>query len=152
MSLNPNITTAHIIAAIESSNNPFAYRFEPGVMGRSRRTDQADLLHTIERINMVDAESASVIYSSSYGLFQIMGFNLYSELEYNASFGFFLANVQDQLKAFNNFLIHEKIKFTPEELLNDTAKRQLFAQVYNGPGNSDVYADKILKTIQTMKA
>lgn len=157
-------TLSHIIATVESSGFSGAMRFEPGVYREAIRaglvmdiqlahdTDPAlraaveahaasipadkvfDLIKTIAKINGCTLETAQVLYATSFGLYQVMGYNLYS-LGLHRPISEFLAGphariLQDAM--FAKFLSGKGILYTWRELASDQDKLNLFATKYNG--------------------
>lgn len=132
---------ADVIAWIESRDNQYAFRFEPAVYGR-RNHDNS--LHQIMYLNGCSEDSARIIYSSSFGKYQIMGFNLYwPPICYMKTFGEFLASEVDQTQAFYTFVNARKIDYTVNQLTDEVFATN-FALNYNG---SVKYADAIAKSL-----
>jgi len=129
---NPQL--AQIIARVESTDNISAYRFEPGIFaGDSVRNRNADIIERITRLNDCDIDSARVIFSSSYGLYQIMGFNIYASAR--ADIGSVLDFWEDsalQGKLFFDFLTSHGINYTWSQLKSSPFLLAQFARVYNG--------------------
>lgn len=140
---------ATIIGTIESDMDRRAMRFEPVVYGRNIHPDANEIAVKIHQINRCSLATASVIYSTSWGIFQFMGFTIYG-LGYDKHIIDFIDSPEDQGKLFDQYLSKNSIAFSIDELKNDLGKRQLFALHYNGPGNVDDYADRILKAIQIL--
>ncbi len=144
-----------VIGQIESSNFRFAMRFEPaiheqvstGARGNDNFID--NIIQKIMAYNYCDEITAEVIYSTSYGLYQIMGFNLYSDLNIAASVGYYMASAGIQQTTFEQFLDLNGINFTLSEMLADKEKLDKFALTYNG---SLAYADNIIKTAKQLGA
>lgn len=147
------IAVCDLIAHIESSGNPYAYRFEPIVYKNlsvgSLTPAHLAIVQNIMRIHSCSQSSAMVIYSSSYGLYQIMGFNMYGLLGVEDSIFKFCNNPVDQLVAFNKLRVSMKLDgFSVSDLANDANDRMIFAQRYNG---SLVYEDAIVAALQYYK-
>lgn len=140
-------TLADVIAAIESNNNDHALRFEPLTFARfsTGTLTHKDLLQKIAKANGCDIQTACMIAATSWGKFQIMGMTLYSTLDCPESIIDFVSNDQPDMQdwAFRCFVAHYSIDYTPEQLASDRASREHFANVYNGPGNVPVYAERI---------
>ena len=138
-----------IISAIESSDNYTALRFEPSVYRKisSLAASQSDLaiISKIKKINNCSTETAYILYSSSFGAVQIMGFNIWGSLGLTCSYYEFLNSESAQQVAFAAFL--EKLRLaneTPESLLNQK-NRDTFAGRYNG--DVAAYSPLLLKSI-----
>lgn len=139
------VSLAEVVSQIESSNFQGAMRFEPQVFARD--IIPLAILSHIANINMCDMQTAKVIYSTSWGLYQIMGFNMYNinSPAYIYTIFSFFTNPDLQLKTFNWFLATNHIEYTIPQLLGDYQLLNDFALKYNG---SLAYAEKI-KTIYT---
>lgn len=134
---------SYIISLVESSGFSGAMRFEPKVY-ETVKGHEVDgyFIPDIMRINRCTAETAEVIYSTSYGLYQLMGYNLY-RLGLHRPISEFLNGVQSRLlqdTLFAKFLSDRNILFTVEEMHEDPAKLARFAEHYNG---SEAYADRM---------
>lgn len=142
----------NLIAWVETRGNFKSFRFEPATYAKLLlfRTDSQKLI--IQKI--VDCNggasgcswhTALIIYSSSWGAVQIMGFNLYGPVcNYMGNVSDFLQNVSvksdgatvvfsNQETAFNRFILSLKLDgATPENLASHAALRRAFALEYNG--------------------
>lgn len=141
------VPLSYIISSIESSNNQYALRFEPATYARLGELTSAEqaVISNIVTANRCTKETAKTIYSTSYGLYQSMGFNIYSG-NYKLPVGVYMVNTNDQLIEFNAFCAKRGIKFTPEELAASPDKRHAFALAYNGASS---YADLIAHRLNT---
>ena len=121
-----------VIARIESSGNPFALRFEPTVYTADVAPSVAARIATLHG---ADYETGRVIASTSWGLFQIMGFNLWAGAHaYNGTLYEFCADTIAQRLAFETFLADRGMNFTLAELLGNANRLIAFAAAYNGDG------------------
>lgn len=134
--MKPTASLATVIARIESDNNHYAVRFEPGIfkkfadaayMGR-----QDALIARIARANKCNHVTAAVIFSSSWGAYQIMGFNLYGGMIDQTPIGLFLETPSLQAHCFNQFVRQRYIDFAPTDLAAHLTLRKNFARAYNG--------------------
>lgn len=133
--------TAALIASIESNGNPHAMRFEPRVY---RPVLASWVVASIAAMNGCDNQTARVIYATSFGLYQIMGFNLYSVCDCKTDVFAFVDDADAQTDAFHAYLKSRKINFSVDELRNpDIALR--FAMAYNG---SAAYAKLIAEKLK----
>lgn len=133
-----SVTVATIIAQVETGCNARELRFEPGVYRHiTNGIDDAEraILASIIKINKCSLGTAQMIYSTSFGIFQVMGFNLYGSLKYTKGIFDYVDSVADQNATFNLFCEQKKIVYTPVEFL-DKANRYNFARVYNGNPNA----------------
>jgi hypothetical protein len=138
-------TLARVIAYVESGNNPYALRFEPAVYARVQANPTANEA-TIERIaaaNECNHATAEIIFSTSWGLYQIMGESLYPQ-GWSRSVGFYLANSATQTLAFSRFLDADKLPSSWPALKSDPGSLRYFAARYNGPEEPDAYAQRML--------
>ncbi|WWT37826.1 endolysin [Enterobacteria phage PRDavocado] len=137
-----------IISRVESNGNLKALRFEPEYY--QRRMAQGDwnnsIIQNIRAANKCSLGTARMIYCSSWGAVQIMGFNLYLDGAFNLSVAHFMENEAYQVNEFRRFLLKNGLtEYTPERLASDKAARVKFAKVYNG---AESYADLILQACQ----
>ena len=128
----------NVIARIESSGDPFALRFEPAVYAGDVAPSVAARIATLHG---ADYETGRVIASTSWGLFQIMGFNLWAGAHaYNGTLYEFCADTIAQRLAFETFLADRGMNFTLAELLADEHKMLAFTTAYNGDGGPYMHA------------
>lgn len=126
-------TLFEIIAAVESNGYIGAIRFEPAVYQRSLDSWDGDLDIVRNANNACSKSTARMVYSSSFGAIQVMGFNLYVGCGYRSPVAEFLKNIDDQQMVFAKFLTnHNMAHFTPEMLAGNRAAREVFAKKYNG--------------------
>jgi hypothetical protein len=137
-SIDPKLSAA--IAAIESSGDPWAMRFEPALYQRPPRPRIINAIMTACRCN---AATARVIYCTSFGLYQIMGFNLYGACNVRVSAGEYMSNAALQNDALASFLRTAGFAATADDLLRDNKLLMHFATMYNGVGNVANYANKL---------
>lgn len=125
---------AAIIRLTESSQNPFAIRFERKTFNNI--TNRGDINPTLARImqfNHCSADTARAIYSMSWGAYQEMGFNIY-----NAKFGYtgpiitFANDLDAQTDMYALFLQDDGINWAWDSFKNDSVKLDQFAVKYNG--------------------
>src|SRR5579883_2186429 len=104
---------ALIISQVESSQLPYSLRFEPRTFAdiAALSAPVIKTLELISRCNNCDFQTAKVIYSTSWGLYQLMGFNIY-ESGYSGSIARFLNDTGAQLELFTAFLTEHSINET----------------------------------------
>lgn len=141
---------ADIIKQIESSNNKLAVRFEPLFYENLKTKTNDYAILKIKEIHKCSYYTALMIASTSWGLFQIMGYNLYFYSLTDKTVFDFLFDEEEQEKAFEKFTQIKKINFTVEELKQDIEKVRKFAKYYNGDIES--YSRKILKLLEKENA
>lgn len=128
------VTLWDIVARVESANHLYAIRFEDGYYNRRLRNGWDEtILKRIRTANQCSRATAQMIYCSSWGAVQIMGFNLYNANGMEWSVGKFMATETIQRQQFERFLRENKlIDYTPELLARDLEARRRFAKTYNG--------------------
>ena len=134
---------ARIISHVESSGLKYALRFEPGIfagLATLGAAESAELDH-IAHLNLCSYETARVIYSTSFGFYQIMGFNIYA-LGWDGPILSWWQDINAQNAAFAAFLDKNDINFTWAEMSTDSTKLGKFARVYNG--NEASYSARML--------
>ena len=134
------------LARIESSGSQYAIRFEPATYLRKLAFDKT-IIQNIIKYNHCSRETAFAIYSTSYGAWQLMGFNIYNN-NCEVSVGEYFADRALQEKSVGVYLKQRGLeKITAQDLL-DQKVRENFARKYNGPGNIPDYSSKLLASIQ----
>lgn len=121
---------ANIIARIESSNMLSAVRFEPDVFSQNTFS-LASLRQKIARENFCSLDTAKVISATSYGLYQLMGYNLYG-LGFDQPVLYFWNSAKLQLEYFEKFLEREQINYSWNYLKSNKNALMEFAAKYNG--------------------
>ena len=138
-----------IIKQIESSNNKLAVRFEPHFYQRLKEQEFNDrAIQKIKELHKCNTDTAYMIASTSWGLFQIMGYNLYFYGLTDKTVFEFLFNEEEQGQAFEKFTQIKNINFTVDELLEDENKIKKFAKLYNG--DEIGYSRKIQRLLQNV--
>jgi hypothetical protein len=140
-SIDPKLSAA--IAAIESSGDPWATRFEPALYWRQQWMHRPSTIGEIMTACRCNAATARVIYCTSFGLYQIMGFNLYGACNVRVSAGEYMSNAALQNDALASFLRTAGFAATADDLLRDNKLLMHFATMYNGVGNVANYANKL---------
>lgn len=97
--------------------------------------------------------TARMLCATSWGKYQVMGFNLYSPPLFQHSVETFLLDENgEQEKYVMDFLARHDINFSVDELRSSEDARRQFATRYNGPGNVDDYATRIEGAIARLDA
>ena len=138
------IRLCDVIAQVESSGNAGAIRFEPATYATigDHRFDAAHANCVIA--NRCSRGTADMILSTSWGLYQLMGFNLYARPG-QVAVAAFLANPLSQMAALDPFLAsHGHRAGEDAAWLENEASRLAFATKYNGPGEPEAYAAALL--------
>jgi hypothetical protein len=133
---------AKIIAHIESAGDQYALRFEPAVYAEYMKDSSSidTLLEHISAENVCTRATSQVIASTSFGLYQIMGENLYAQGWHSGKVGAYIANYLAQTVSFSRFLDYRKLPTSWEALRNSPGDLAHFAERYNG---SAAYAEKM---------
>ena len=131
---------AAVVSQVESAGFPYAQRYEPGVFAGFAIAPAA--ISAAATGNHCSAVTARVLCSISFGLFQIMGFNLYGFLGWKQSVATFLYDTEQQLSTFADFCQHSGVNPATFDF-TDEAQLEHFARVYNGPGDIPNYVSKM---------
>jgi hypothetical protein len=115
-----------VIKTVESANNQYAFRFEEKLyfLHRASKTNLSKILKRIKMLNQCSNETAIMICSTSWGLYQILGINIYGVCGYDNSIIDYLKKIDDQEKVFKVFCDIQKIDLdkTEKELINLTGQ------------------------------
>lgn len=137
-----DITLAKIIAKVEGgAAGARALRFEETIYDRFGDTpSKAEVvaLITIGNLNECSHHTARMIAATSWGSYQLMGFNIY-ELGWASDIFEFVSDQVKQADLFGLFLNAHSINFAWVDLLADETKRAVFIHGYNGPAGGDEY-------------
>lgn len=132
------------VAHVESRNDPAAIRFEPSLY----HTSPAWVLLQVEKVRAAQGfcshGTALMIACTSWGVYQILGANLYS-LGYKQAIIRFANDINAQKEFFNKFCTSNGLDPSLEVTPENKAALLHFASVYNGPGNPQPYADALLE-------
>ena len=142
------LSLATIIARVESTNNPNALRFEWLTYSGKMIQNNASIaiLKTIARIHDCSSDTAKMIYSTSWGFFQIMGFDLYGELGYQQPVASYFEDHDAQYAMFAKFVQSKNINYGVNELAGSRLTRVKFGTIYNGDGED--YANSIESSLK----
>jgi hypothetical protein len=145
--MTPTINLADVIAYVESRGDSFALRFEPATYTAlttgAMTPEHADIVSAIATIHNCSVPTAQVIYSSSWGRFQIMGFNLYGPtIQLKTTVFAYCADDIAQIAAFDALVTSMGLGGeTAPMLATDPQARIAFGAKYNG--NGPAYANEI---------
>jgi hypothetical protein len=138
-------TLSALIAAAESSNNPYAIRYEPA---HAPASNFVTLMMQSARCNLTTAE---VLCKCSWGLYQIMGDELMAR-GLRISPLDFCNDVSMQHMMFGDVLIEKGLNNnTLNDILNNSNVRANFAAKYNGPDEIAEYSQYLLDTYNRSK-
>lgn len=126
-----------LIAWGETTANCKLFRFEPGIYSKIstvRDDSQKLIIAAIQLANAISWGSALMVYSTSWGDAQLMGFNLYGpKCSYRKSVVDFLCSLDDQREMFAKFIEDDSVmNVTVSELASLPTLRREFAMHYNG--------------------
>lgn len=136
-----------LIKTIESSNNFGAMRFERKVFNRITDNGFTPVLGNIQRFNSCSSDTARMIYSVSWGAYQMMGFNIYDKINIGVSVGDYLKDYCLQDETFYQYIQLKGIVYTIDELKNDQVKRDHFALKYNGSTDYSIKIETYIKSL-----
>lgn len=128
---------SQLIAQVESNGNINALRFEPAY-----HPDPRAFLPARTALPGMSFQTYETILATSWGLYQIMGDNLYL-LGLKVPILEYWKDPDLQAVYFNRFCVGRNISYSLDEVLNDDKKRQDFAHHYNG--NTIGYSTRMLK-------
>lgn len=145
-------TLAAIVRNVESGCHLSAIRYEPVIFASLAQAESnAPLIQKIAGINACDIETAKIIFSTSFGFWQEMGFNIYS-LGYQLPILQFWQDQSAQRDIFDKFIVKNGINFSWSDMLSDQKKMEEFARVYNGPGDIPEYIAAMHREAITVRA
>lgn len=131
-----------IIASIESNRRIHAMRFEPRVYNTINSTSALLISRNRAQIeNFCTNQTAAVICATSWGMFQIMGFDLYGICRIQSDIIAYCNNESAQHYAFQTFCGRHILTLDD---LDNRSKVEDFAAFYNGEAGRITYADKIM--------
>lgn len=115
------------------------------------------LIYEAQRRNKCSTDTADMILSCSWGKYQEMGSTLYAPL---SASGFMLTvSIFEYLQSSDmqdlfcrNYLIANNVYFSLNDILTDDIKRYKLARAYNGPGDVDIYAARLLAAAKAVLA
>jgi hypothetical protein len=133
---------ARVIAQVESSTRPSAIRFEEAMFDRG--VFQIPIFNAITTANQCSKQTSQMIYCTSWGLFQIMGFNLYSPTGIGLALPIqqYWWDAEMQLATFNQFCKMDRVDPATFDFTSE-ATLEHFARAYNGPGDIPNYVAKM---------
>jgi hypothetical protein len=134
------------IAQIESNDNQYALRFEPHVYSRNKKQP---ILDNIIKLNRCSHDTAKMIYSTSWGCWQLMGFNIYAN-NTGVRIGEFIASRGIQENYARAFLKNMNADAWDVASLLTVEGSQDFARHYNGPGDVINYGSKLRNALKAL--
>jgi hypothetical protein len=144
---------ATVIASVESGNNPYAMRFEPGLYAEWTKDTltpaRRDVVNTAMEANKCSFGTALMIACTSWGPHQILGENLYSVCALPISVGAFMAGAAHDYY-FTKFLVAKGIAYDLDVVETVPAEREHFIATYNGPANTAAYWARMQDAIKRL--
>lgn len=146
----------NVLSHVESSGNQYAMRFEDGLFKGANYTApplSLDLIPVI-KIHACSHATAAMIWYSSWGQWQFMGFNIYGKKPWQ--FGFdkpinvFMEHPEYQVACYEKYLDGNGINYSLDEILASDEKRMRFIHLYNGPGDMNDYWFAMRRAIKTL--
>ena len=137
---------SRVISQIESGNLPDAIRFEPTVYSRYATISPNEIIRKIQILHDCDLSTANMLASTSWGLYQIMGYNMI-QLGLDISFFNYLNSTNLQLVYFLKFVNQHNINYTTAEIYNSQVKGTHFAETYNGSAQYYLLMRKTIKSL-----
>lgn len=143
-----------IVAWVESKGNPYSIRFEPEVY-KNLMTGALTQAHHDLVARIIAAHSgcsfgtACMIYCTSFGKYQMMGFNIYgAPFNYKASVYNYMTDQGAQDSSFGLYIEDRGINFAVGELAASSDLRNEFATKYNGGGANPAYVEMLIEAMQ----
>lgn len=147
------ISLFDVISWVETKQNEKAIRFEPKVFAEKSFLDHtftaSSECHAIQAAHPgCSYGTARMIYSTSYGAAQVMGFNLYGRhCGYTKSIVDFMCDAIAQKDVFDKLIASMGLEhISPAALSLSAATREHFGRVYNGNGMA--YASEIVLALK----
>ena len=137
-----------LIARVESADNQWAMRSEQHVF--ERRKFNSALMDVTVKANRCSRYTARWILSTSWGLYQIMGFNLYGFLGWKKPVGELLASSFEQCNLFMHYCDTNGIWRAGDPREADDVWLLRFATAYNGPGAPLVYRGRMKEVMEQL--
>ncbi len=132
-------TLSQLIALVESDNNQYAIRFEP-----AHKVNPVFVSQFARALDFSQA-TGEVLLACSWGLYQIMGDELVA-LGMVLSPAQYCCSVAIQNNYLQKYLLQKGLgDMTLDDVVNDETKRLHFATIYNGPGNPQAYAARMME-------
>jgi hypothetical protein len=132
------------IEQVESGGNPQAIRFEPGLFEGSAHSWQFSKATVIGETNKCDGYSSFMLSCTSFGLYQLLGVNIYA-MGFTGTIFDYVNDVNEQLDVATKFFKSLNLPLTFNQDLASISQTDLllFARQWNGSGNPAAYARAI---------
>ena len=100
--MRPFTILSHLIGLVESGLSPHAIRFEEHLYKKYKeRKVKVSVIATFNGFCSID--TAYMIASTSWGIYQILGWNLYYKCDLHVSIGEYLSDISLQTETFKRF-------------------------------------------------
>lgn len=134
-------TLLRVIAQTESADWRYAVRFESATYGVTER-EYPKSLHNCQVANRCSQDTAKMICATSWGVYQMMGFNIYGDNSpcKLTAIGLFICDdicQENMQEYFLRSIGHSET--TWEQMKLSSQVREGFISKYNGPGAVDAY-------------
>lgn len=146
---------AQVSAWVESTDRADAVRFEPGVYAKvcdaTLGVPYVRAVQNAMAAHHCSLDTARVICASSYGLYQIMAYHLYSDwCPWSRSVFEFVSDREGQTQVYLALLAHMNLPQTFDLVFASDSSLLNFATHYNGPGAPDVYAHSMREAARSL--
>ena len=144
------ITLAQCIAQVESSGNKLAQRFEPRIYASTGYKTQTEICQYAV-CGYIDNTSAAVIAATSWGMYQIMGYNLY-DFGYKGTIFQFQGSETLQGQYLIAFFRKNIPLVNPMKIFNQLTDEEIMqvGDIYNG--NGPAYSASLKQAFQTLSS
>jgi hypothetical protein len=150
----PAPTLADLVAQVESDSYPDAIRFEPGTFAEPDTSwaMRPGVIAAITQANHCSHDTARMIAATSWGSWQLMGFNIYhpDSPVNKCPIAQYLNMPSLQRKSFDWLAGTFKSQYLFSDM-SDPDKRADFAFQWNGPGNITEYAARLAMAYNALK-
>jgi len=114
----------NVLKAVESSGNQYAFRFEEKLYfhHKAMKSKLNKVIKRVKVLNNCSTDTAIMILSTSWGIFQVLGINIYALCGYDKSIIAYLMSPEEQVNIFYKFCDIQKLdlKKTDTELAQIT--------------------------------
>jgi len=144
--MRPIEMLTHLIGLVESGLTPHAIRFEEHLYRKYKEKHvKVSAIATVNGFCSVD--TAYMIASTSWGMFQILGWNLYYKCNLNVPIGEYLNSVSLQEETFRRF-VKSIMEISDLDLV---AERIIYQLKYVEHEIKDKRIDEVIETVLNLK-
>lgn len=150
MPVDPRL--AVVIKHIESDNNMDAMRFESGTFRACQNGNYRPSVTNAQKANNCSLTTSHMICATSWGQYQIMGFNIYADKSgFSGNIMGFMKSLERQDDMYARFLETNGLEDFSLDLILATQERLTqFITKYNGPGAIDEYSRRLILTARRL--